>query len=163
MNPFYTILNFHFKYLIFHTYKLVSLSWRISTSVQEVWLWLENEWNSLKMSYFQSLSVNIFKKQHFRHLTYELAVKNDVCLPETWKYNKISSLDWIKSFHQRLSVLSLWTLNGCSLSPDTGFNKFTVLAFFVKVEVVYSYNPIFSSRHRFNINESGSESAQKSH
>ena len=46
-----------------YTCKLASLSWRKSIQVREGVLSLGNEWNQLKMSYFQSLRVNTFKQR----------------------------------------------------------------------------------------------------
>ena len=56
LNTFYTILTFHFKYQILHARKLTSLSWWKPIQVWEGAFSFGNEWNSLKMSYFQSVS-----------------------------------------------------------------------------------------------------------
>ena len=61
LNGFYCILTFHFEYQILYTCKLASLSCRKSTQVRERAFSIGNEWNKLKMRYFQSLKWKLLK------------------------------------------------------------------------------------------------------
>ena len=98
-----------------------------------------------------------------RSLAYELGVKNNIRLPESWAASKKASVDWMKGFRQRFPQLSLRTPEGCSLSRATGFNEFNVSSFFGKLEEVIKRHPQFADGSRiFNLDETGTTTVQKS-
>ncbi|XP_031335285.1 tigger transposable element-derived protein 6-like [Photinus pyralis] len=99
-----------------------------------------------------------------RRLAYEMALKNQLPVPETWRFNESATLSWIKGFQKRHPNLSLRTPEGCSLSRATGFNKYNVEQFFSKLEEVLKRNPRFGDGSRiFNLDETGSMTVQKQH
>lgn len=98
-----------------------------------------------------------------RSLAYELGVKNNITVPETWSASRKASTDWMKGFRQRFPELSLRTPEGCSLSRATGFNKFNVSTFFNKLEEVLKRHPQFADGSRiFNLDETATTTVQKS-
>lgn len=68
-------------------------------------------------------------------LAYEMAVKKSLKILENWRVNQQASIDWLKSFKKRPSLLSL--LKSISLGRATSFKKTTVNEFFTNLKKAY--------------------------
>ena len=73
-------------------------------------------------------------KVNVQRMGYELAIKNNKNIPESWNKNKSAGKDWLYGFMERHSPtnLSLRKPEACSLSRATSFNKHAVEEFFFK-------------------------------
>lgn len=99
-----------------------------------------------------------------RKLAYEVAVKNNKKIPETWGVNKCAGIDWMWGFLKRHPSLSMRTPEGCSLSRATAFNKHNVKVFFNNLEDVINRCPTFADGTRiFNLDETSTTTKQKKH
>ena len=63
-------------------------------------------------------------------MVYELAIKNNKNIPESWNKNKSAGRDWLYGFRKRHNNVSLRKPEICSLSRTTSFNKHAVEEFF---------------------------------
>ena len=63
--------------------------------------------------------------KQLRIFAYEMAVANNIKVPQNWKENKIASIDWQKGFMARNGEgLTLRAPEPTSLARTTAFNKF---------------------------------------
>ena len=87
-----------------------------------------------------------------RKLAFQLAIKNNLNVPESWKLEQSATLAWMKSFRKRFPELSLRIPEGCSLGRASGFNKTNVNIFFDKLEEAMNRHPDFGNGTRlFNL------------
>ena len=77
-------------------------------------------------------------------------------MPASWIQNKMASYGWLHSFLKPNTNISLRTPDSTSLAKISSFNRFTVNAFFQKVEDVYRRNG-FNASEIFNLDEVVSE------
>ncbi|KAK9716929.1 hypothetical protein QE152_g24451 [Popillia japonica] len=99
-----------------------------------------------------------------RRLAYEMAMRNNISVPENWKTKQMAGEKWMRLFMKRHYTLSLRTPEGCSLARATAFNKFNVGTFFDKLEECYTRNPKFVDGTRlFNHDETAAMTNQKLH
>ncbi|XP_052741963.1 uncharacterized protein LOC112051831 isoform X2 [Bicyclus anynana] len=97
-----------------------------------------------------------------RTVAYEMAVLNKIKIPQSWDVNKMAGIDWLKSFRQRHSELSLRKPEACSLARATSFNKEVVKAFFDKLQEVYKRHTSFADGTRvYNLDETATTTVQK--
>ena len=75
--------------------------------------------------------------QSVRLLAYQFAAENDKKIPESWKPQKIASLDWLKGFMSRHKQLSLRQPEQCSLGRSIAFNRANIKIFFDKLREIY--------------------------
>lgn len=98
-----------------------------------------------------------------RKLAYELAIANNLKIPETWETNKMAGIEWMRSFLRRNPTLSLRTPEGCSLARATSFNQHNVNKFFDNLYNVMRRNERFSDGTRiYNLDETSTVTVQKS-
>lgn len=96
-------------------------------------------------------------------LAYELAVKNNLKVPEKWHVEKLASVDWLKGFRRRFPTLSLRIPEACSVARASGFNLHNVSLFFDKLETVMKRHPNFANGLRvYNLDETGTLTVQNS-
>lgn len=96
-----------------------------------------------------------------RKLAYEMAVRNQIPIPENWTKNKLSGLEWFRGFKKRHSNISIRSPEACSLSRMTSFNPHNVSTFFTKLEAVYSRSEHFSNGSRvYNLDETSTTTVQ---
>lgn len=96
-----------------------------------------------------------------RELAYEMAIKNNISVPNSWKINKTAGEEWYKYFRVRHPRLSCRKPEACSLSRATSFNKHNVAAFFTKLEEVLKRNEHFRDGTRlYNLDETGTTTVQ---
>ncbi|XP_063226437.1 tigger transposable element-derived protein 6-like [Bacillus rossius redtenbacheri] len=97
-----------------------------------------------------------------RELAFEIASRNGIDCPETWKIQKKAGIEWVRGFLKRHPDLSLRQPEACSLSRATSFNKHNVGLFFDKLETVLKRSDHFSNGLRiFNFDETGCSTGQK--
>lgn len=65
-----------------------------------------------------------------RQLAYQLAIANNLKVPSSWLSNQMAGVDWLKSFRNRQSDISLRKPEACSLARATAFNRTNVQLFF---------------------------------
>ncbi|KAJ8909501.1 hypothetical protein NQ315_016765 [Exocentrus adspersus] len=108
-----------------------------------------------------AFGLNTFK---VRQLAYEMACKNNIVMPESWKNNKCASKDWLRAFIQRNPTLSLRKPEACSLSRLTSFTKPNVDRFFSNLEEIYNKHPSILQEIRiYNLDETGTTTVQRPH
>lgn len=99
-----------------------------------------------------------------RKFSYEIAVKNNIAVPESWNVNKMAGIEWVRSFMKRHNNISLRQPESCSLSRATSFNPFNVSLFFNKLKDVMNRHSTFGDGSRiFNIDETGVTTVQSPH
>jgi hypothetical protein len=68
---------------------------------------------------------------------YELSIKNNLSVPDTWNKNKMAEIEWMRSFMNRNSdLVSLRKPESCILSRATSFNKHNVSIFFKTENII---------------------------
>ena len=73
--------------------------------------------------------------KQFRIFAYEMAVANNIKVPQNWKENKMASIDWQKGFMARNGEgLALRAPEPTSLARTTAFDKFNIETFFNNLE-----------------------------
>lgn len=94
---------------------------------------------------------------------YEMAVTNNISVPQKWHEKKLAGLEWLHSFRKRYPTLSLRTPEGYSLSRATSFNRHNVAKFYDNLEDVMSRHVEFGNRTRvYNLVEINTMTVQKS-
>ena len=94
--------------------------------------------------------------QTCRALAYQLAVKNNLLIPESWEKTKLAGKDWLKGFKKRNPSLTIRKPEACSLSRATSFNKHNVGIFFDNLEQLIQRQPRFADGTCiFNLDETG--------
>lgn len=97
-----------------------------------------------------------------RRLGYEMAEKNNIDMPPSWKTGKCAGLEWLRGFLHRNNQLSIRKPESCSLSRLTSFNKHNVEMFFNNLTSVYAQVPDLADGCRvFNLDETGVTTVQK--
>jgi len=93
---------------------------------------------------------------------YELSIKNNLSVPDTWNKSKMAGIEWMRSFMKRNSgLVSLRKPESCSLSRATSFNKHNVSIFFKNLEKIMKRCPSFADGSRiFNLDETGVTTVQ---
>lgn len=87
-------------------------------------------------------------------LAYEMAIVNNIKVPENWHKLKMAGEKWYRGFRARHPKLSLRTPEGCSLSRATSFNKHNVNVFFDNLFEVCNRSSHFACGTRiFNLDE----------
>ncbi|KAF2891639.1 hypothetical protein ILUMI_14534 [Ignelater luminosus] len=94
-------------------------------------------------------------KKECKLLAYELAEKNKLKVPNSWKVNKIAGENWLKEFHKRWPQISIRKPKSTSLARATSFNRTTVEEFFDNVISVYEKfeKPKLGPHTIYNLNE----------
>lgn len=97
-----------------------------------------------------------------RKFAYELSIKNNLSIPDTWNKSKMAGIEWMRSFMNRNSALiSLRKPESCSLSRATSFNKHNVSIFFKNLQNIMKICPSFADGSRiFNLDETGVTTVQ---
>ncbi|KAE8739207.1 hypothetical protein FOCC_FOCC015298 [Frankliniella occidentalis] len=91
-----------------------------------------------------------------RALAYQVALKNNISIPQSWHVQEKAGLEWFRSFLQRQGNLSLRKPEGCSVARASAFNKENMMKFFDRLEEVLNRHPHFRSGFRvFNLDECG--------
>lgn len=97
-----------------------------------------------------------------RKLAYEMAHRNRIKCPESWKTNKRASADWLRAFIKRATCLSIRKPEACSLSRLTSFNRHNVNKFFSNLEEVYRKYPVAVEEIRiYNLDETATTTVQQ--
>ena len=100
-------------------------------------------------------------KVNVQRMVYELAIKNNKNIPDSWNKNKSAGRDWLYCFMKKHTNLSLRKPETCSLSRAISFNKHEVEEFFLKVKKVYSRNSSFADGSRlYNLDETATSTVQ---
>lgn len=98
-----------------------------------------------------------------RSLIYEVAMLNNIKIPEKWHETKLAGIEYLYNLRKRDNRLSLRTPEGCSLSRATSFNRHNVGIFFDNLETVMSRQAVFGNGTRvFNLDETNTMTVQKS-
>lgn len=89
-----------------------------------------------------------------RELAYEVAVINDVKVPDSWHENKAAGVDWMRAFLKRNQQLSIRQPESCSLARCMSFNKFNVDLFFDNLDSILNRSQSFADGSRiWNLDE----------
>lgn len=95
-----------------------------------------------------------------RRLAFELADKNNITVPLTWRENSMAGADWLSGFLQRHGDISIRTPEATSISRATSFNLENTSVFFenlAKIREKYAFGP----NDIFNVDETGCTTVQK--
>ncbi|XP_031358437.1 uncharacterized protein LOC116182078 [Photinus pyralis] len=96
-----------------------------------------------------------------RRLAFEVAVVNNVTIPESWSTSKMAGKDWLRAFIKRRKTLSIRKPEACSLARLTSFNRHNVQTFFTNLRNILEQNPSLSDGSRiFNLDETGTTTVQ---
>jgi hypothetical protein len=95
-----------------------------------------------------------------RSLAYDLAVKNEKTIPESWQRDKKAGKDWLTGFLKSHRNLSIRSPEATSLSRVTSFNETNVKEFFDKLEEVMNRHQ-FPPQAIWNLDETGCTTVQK--
>ncbi|XP_023312361.1 uncharacterized protein LOC111692544 [Anoplophora glabripennis] len=102
--------------------------------------------------------------QKVRELAYEMAVRNNINMPDTWRRNKCASKDWLRAFIKRTRSLSIRKPEACSLSRLTSFTKPNVERFFLQLQKIYEDNPeVVQEIQIYNLDETATTTVQRPH
>lgn len=98
--------------------------------------------------------------KNVKRLAYEMAMRNNINVPDTWKETQMAGPDWFTGFMRRHSRLSIRCPEATSVARATAFNEHNVKAFFDVLEPVVKR---LSSGGRiiFNLDETGCTTVQK--
>lgn len=88
-----------------------------------------------------------------RKFAYQLAVKNELDFPDSWRTNNMAGQDWLKGFRKRHPDLSIRKPEGTSLSRATAFNETNVNEFFNNLSAVYSRFKNLKAMDVYNLDE----------
>lgn len=98
--------------------------------------------------------------KNIREIAYELALANQVKVPDTWYNSKMASAEWFSKFLKRHRNLSLREPEATSLSRATSFNKHNVSSFFENLKAVFDRYK-FQSKDVWNADETGVQTVQR--
>lgn len=98
--------------------------------------------------------------KNIRELAYELALANQLKLPDYWIENKIASKEWFTSYMKRHPTLSIREPEGTSLSRATSFNRHNVGIFFNNLKCVLEKHK-FENKDVWNADETGIQTVQR--
>ena len=97
-----------------------------------------------------------------RVLAYEMAVINNIPIPQTWSEKGIAGVDWLDGFLVRNPILSRRTPEGCSLSRATSFNQHNVNIFYKNLYTLMKREECFANGTRvFNLDETATTTVHK--
>ena len=93
-------------------------------------------------------------------LAYEMALVNNIKVPEAWHNKKAAGKDWLYGFRQRHPLLSLRQTESTSLARATAFNPHNIEIFFTNLETTISaYN--LCGGQIYNLDETGLTTVQR--
>ena len=93
-----------------------------------------------------------------KELAFEFAMRNKLSIPQSWKDNRKSGIQWWISFKQWHN-LSIRKLESTSIGRATAFNQHTVSEYFKNLGTVLDKNKL-TVDHIFNIDETGVTTVQ---
>ncbi|CAH2095091.1 unnamed protein product [Euphydryas editha] len=97
-----------------------------------------------------------------RKVSYEMAMRNGIKMPSSWKRDKLAGLEWFRFFKKRHPDISVKKPETVSLARATSFNRETVAIFFNNLEELLKREPRFADGTRiFNLDETGTTTVQK--
>lgn len=97
-----------------------------------------------------------------RKVAYDMAIENNIQIPQSWNENKCAGKEWVRGFLHRNKKLSIRKPEACSLSRLTSFNKHNVSKFFENLESILKRWPQLADGSRvFNLDETGLTTVQK--
>lgn len=92
-------------------------------------------------------------RQETRLLAFELAQKNNLKMPLSWKTHSIAGSDWLKGFRKRWPELSIRKPEATSLARCSSFNRTTVEEFFNNVTTAYNKFADLNASMIYNLDE----------
>lgn len=102
-------------------------------------------------------------RQEVQQLAYEMAMINNINVPQKWHEKKGAGKKWLYNFRKRQTDLNLRTPEGCSLARATSFNRHNTEIFYVKLKQGISRNPTIADGTRiYNLDKTGTTIVQKS-
>ena len=128
------------------------LAARIFTDEQEVVIKTYIK-TSAKM--FHGLSI-----VQFRFMVFELAVANNMKVPDSWRTSQQASDDFYRGFMQRHPDLSIRIPEATSLARASAFNRYTVGVYFDLLKGLYDKLKV-SNKQIFNLDETGVTTVHK--
>ena len=128
------------------------LAARIFTDEQEVVIKTYIK-TSAKM--FHGLSI-----VQFRFMVFELAVANNMKVPDSWRTSQQASDDFYRGFMQRHPDLSIRIPEATSLARTSAFNRYTVGVYFDLLKGLYDKLKV-SNKQIFNLDETGVTTVHK--
>ncbi|KAF2883719.1 hypothetical protein ILUMI_22447 [Ignelater luminosus] len=97
-----------------------------------------------------------------RKLAFEMAIRNNIKVPDSWHVCKSAGVEWMRHFLKRRRNISIRQPEACSLSRLTSFSPYNVGLFFDNLESVLRRIPQVADGNRiFNLDESGVTTAHK--
>ena len=106
-----------------------------------------------------SLRFHGLSRSDARKFVYDLAVDNDVEVPDSWVVNRRSGEKWLSGFMSRHPSLSLRKPEATSIARSAAFNKQNVQFFFNELGKAYKETKVNGSRI-YNLDESGFTTVQ---
>ncbi|XP_072395126.1 uncharacterized protein [Diabrotica undecimpunctata] len=89
-----------------------------------------------------------------RELAYEMAMINNINVPQSWHAKSAAGLDWLRGFLKRNTTLSKRQPEKCSISRCTSFNCHTVNTFYDNLKVALQRSTHFADGSRiWNLDE----------
>ncbi|XP_039311164.1 uncharacterized protein LOC120356784 [Solenopsis invicta] len=96
-----------------------------------------------------------------RELAWQVAVENNLPIPENWKKECKAGIDWFHGFKKRHPVISIRVPEACSIARAMAFNKTNVEIFFNKLEEVLLRSDSFKNGSRiYNLDETCTSTVQ---
>ena len=95
-----------------------------------------------------------------RQLAFEMAVKNNLPMPTSWKKEGKAGKEWLVQFLKRNPTLSVRKPEATSIARMTGFNESAVKEFFSNLEEIIGLTKVRGTRI-FNLDESGCTTVQR--
>lgn len=92
-------------------------------------------------------------RNNVKQFAYQIAVKNNLKIPASWREKQMTGEDWLKGFRKRHSSLSIRKPEGTSLSRATAFNPTNVNEFFDNLASVYSRFDDLQATDIYNLDE----------
>ncbi|CAG4958823.1 unnamed protein product [Colias eurytheme] len=97
-----------------------------------------------------------------RKVAYEMAMRNGIKMPSSWKRDQLAGLEWFRFFKKRHPDISVKKPEAVSLARATSFNRETVAIFFNNLEELLKREPRFADGTRIlNLAETGTTTVQK--
>ncbi|KAF2905345.1 hypothetical protein ILUMI_00828 [Ignelater luminosus] len=97
-----------------------------------------------------------------RKLAFEMAIRNNIKVPDSWHVCKSAGVEWMRHFLKRCRNISIRQPEACSLSRLTSFNPYNVGLFLDNLESVLRRIPQVADGNRiFNLDESGVTTTHK--
>ncbi|KAL0879260.1 hypothetical protein ABMA27_003040 [Loxostege sticticalis] len=97
-----------------------------------------------------------------RRIAYQMAIVNNIKIPDSWRLEKMAGYEWLRSFRSRHQDLTLKKPEACSLARATAFNEEAVKKFFCNLKEVMQRHPSFGNGCRvYNLDETATTTVQK--